>query len=89
MASFLLVGDFLTIAFVTLEMEVEVLSDGDLRRRRGGEVGPEDVGEVDDEPAEAYDRVTTPAEGLTANEDVGDDCNWTPRSWLAMANPCD
>ena len=27
-------------------------SSGDFRRRRGGEVGPEDVGEVDDEPEE-------------------------------------
>jgi hypothetical protein len=82
--SFLLVGDFLTIALVTLE----VLSVGDLRRRRGGEVGPDDVGDVDEEPAEAYERATAPAVGLTANDDVGEDC-WWPRSWLAMANPCD
>ena len=68
-------GDFLTIALVTLE----VLSDGDLRRRRGGEVGPDDVGDVDEEPVEAYERATAPAVGLTANDDVGEDC-WWPRS---------
>ena len=69
-------------------MTLEVLSDGDLRRRRGGDVGPDEVGDVDEEPAEAYDRATAPAVGLTANDDVGEDCSW-PRSWLAMAKPCD
>ena len=55
-------------------MTLEVLSDGDLRRRRGGEVGPDDVGDVDEEPVEAYDKATAPAVGLTANDDVGEDC---------------
>jgi hypothetical protein len=58
------------MALVTLE----VLSVGDLRRRRGGEVGPDEVGDVDEEPVEAYDKATAPAVGLTANDDVGEDC---------------
>ena len=46
-------------------------SRGDLRRRRGGEVGPDEVGEVDDEPDERYEGAT-PADGLTARDEEGE-----------------
>ena len=58
---------FLITALVVLP------SRGDLRRRRGGEVAPDDVGEFEDEP-EPEDRYVGagPAGGLTAKEEDGD-----------------
>ena len=51
---------------------VTLASLGDLRLRSGGEVGPDDVGEVEDEPVDLYDIAGPPADGLTASDDEGD-----------------
>ena len=48
-------------------------SRGDLRRRRGGEVGPDDVGEVDEEPEDLY-VVAPPVGGLTASDEEEGEC---------------
>ena len=60
---------FLMTALVTLA----VASVGDLRRRRGGDVGPDDVGDVDDDdPDDTYDKAAPTAVGLTASDDEGE-----------------
>lgn len=49
-------------------------SRGDLRRLSGGDVGPDEVGEVVEDPDERYDRALLAPDGETANNDDGDDC---------------
>jgi len=69
------VGDdfLLMTAFVVLP------SSGDLRRLRGGEVGPDEVGDVDEDPDDRYE--TVPATGLTARDWDGD------VRWLEVERP--
>ena len=56
---------FLMTALVVLP------SRGDLRRRSGGEVGPDEVGDVEEEPDEWNDGAAPP-DGLTASEEEGE-----------------
>lgn len=50
-------------------------SRGDLRRRKGGDSGPDDDGDGFEEPEDLYD--TMPVDGLTAEEDAGEMCRST------------
>jgi len=65
--------------FLLITALVVLPSSGDLRRLRGGEVGPDEVGDVDEDPDDRYE--TVPAAGLTAR-----DCNGDGR-WLEVERP--